>query len=297
MWTCVLELDRNRQIVAGSEAALCDAVRQGADLRVGTDFRHNEHIDTSSSNDEVVREVMDFRVVYLVEDRWVAGIQNLRMPVSLREGFGPRASLSFFLYNQDGNQAVARPFLDGQPATGEIGPSPMDDHSEMPKYHQLESWDAGTLAPSSNFIYDFDAFRYFVCQQWQQVYAHDADGNVVDGSVEALAEAAAEGREVKIAIAGLCDDLAADGEAMGHEVFVHGGANYYYTEAKYFIVAAHPLIRVRPGIPLRYESRAWNFGWTKPCSDGMVYRWLVDPYTLEYHRSQGRYAMRWFVSK
>ena len=45
-WICALELDQDRQIIAGSEKALSDAVRRGADLRVGTTFRHNEHIDT-----------------------------------------------------------------------------------------------------------------------------------------------------------------------------------------------------------------------------------------------------------
>ena len=42
-WICALELDQGRQIIAGSEKALSDAVRRGADLRVGTTFRYNEH--------------------------------------------------------------------------------------------------------------------------------------------------------------------------------------------------------------------------------------------------------------
>ena len=96
-WTCELELDEARETVAGSGDALCAAIGRGADLRVGTAFRFDEHIDTTSANKELVREIMDFRVVYLVEDRWVAGIQNLRMPVSFNEGFGPRESMSFFL--------------------------------------------------------------------------------------------------------------------------------------------------------------------------------------------------------
>ena len=77
-WICALELDQDRQIIAGSEKALSNAVRRGADLRVGTAFRHNEHIDTCSTNTELVREVMDLRVVYLLKDYWGAGVQNLR---------------------------------------------------------------------------------------------------------------------------------------------------------------------------------------------------------------------------
>ncbi|GDY08914.1 MAG: hypothetical protein DWI21_13325 [Planctomycetota bacterium] len=30
----------------------------------------------------------------------------------------------------------------------------------MPKYHVLDSWDAGTNAASQNFVYNFDRFRY-----------------------------------------------------------------------------------------------------------------------------------------
>ena len=38
-WQCVLQLDQQRNVVAGSSAALIDAIQRGADLRVGTEFR------------------------------------------------------------------------------------------------------------------------------------------------------------------------------------------------------------------------------------------------------------------
>lgn len=47
-WTCVLTLDATRSVVAGSGQALVDAIRRGADLRIGTEFLHNEHIDVRS---------------------------------------------------------------------------------------------------------------------------------------------------------------------------------------------------------------------------------------------------------
>jgi hypothetical protein len=46
-----------------------------------------------------------------------------------------------------------------------------------------------------------------------------------------------------------------------------------------------------------YGSRAWDFGWLMPRSDGFVAGWLCDPYTLKFRREDGRYAMRWFVSE
>ena len=59
-WTCALTLDTSRQSIAGSENSLTDAIRRGADLRVYTEFRHNQHIDTTSANDELIREVAEF---------------------------------------------------------------------------------------------------------------------------------------------------------------------------------------------------------------------------------------------
>ena len=97
-WYCALQLGADRATTAGSETDLCDAVRRGADLRIYTEFRHNEHIDVASDDPELIREVADFRVTYLLDDCWTAGIINLRQPISLPDGFGPRPSMSFFLY-------------------------------------------------------------------------------------------------------------------------------------------------------------------------------------------------------
>ena len=137
-WTSVLELDESRAVRSGSGSALCDAIGRGADLRIATEFRYDEHVDVTSDNAEVVQEVAEFRATYLVDDRWVAGIMTLRQPVDLPAQFGPRPSMSFFLYNQDGTQAIARPYLDGPPAVARLGPSPVDDNESMPKYHELE---------------------------------------------------------------------------------------------------------------------------------------------------------------
>lgn len=295
-WNSVWELDEKRARKSGSAEALQDAVRRGADLRVYTEFRHNEHIDTSSDNPELIQEVTDFRITYLVEDRWVAGIINLRMPIALPEGFGARPSMSFFMYNENGQQAIARPYLDGKPASGVSGASPIDQHPEMPKYHQEDNWDAETNAPSHNFVYDFGAYRFCVNDEWKEALSHAADGSVVSGSVDALAKAFAVGCEVKVAIRDLCADIASDSTiALGHEVFVHVGSCYYYTERKLFMAASHPVVRVRPAIPMKYTSHGWDFGWLMPRTDGHVARWLVNPYTLKFEKSAADHAIRWFV--
>lgn len=295
-WTCALELDSARTVIRGSERALCDAIRRGADLRIHTTFLQGEHIDPSSSSEEVLEETCEFQVTYLVDDRWTAGIMTLRQPVSLPDAFSERPSMSFFLYNQDGEQAIARPFLDGQPATGVPGAAPPEDHSGMPKYHQHDNWDPETNAPSHNFIYDFDLFRYWVRDDWREVLSSTEEGTVISGSVEDLARAVAEGSEVKVGIRGLCGDLAGEEDAeLEHEVFAQTGSCYYYTDQKLFIVGTHPVVRARAAIPVRYKSKSWDFGWLICRSDGFAVRRLCDPYTLKFNDSEARYAMRWFV--
>lgn len=290
-WSCALQLSPSRDTVEGSAESLCEAIRRGADLRVGTAFKHGEHIDTASTDNQLVQEQMDFRVVYLLDDRWTAGIENLRMPVSLPDDFGPRASMSFFMYNQDGHQAVARPYLDG--GVGETGTK----DPNMPKMHIHDEFDGNTSAPSTNFIYDFETYRFFVRDSWREVLAHDAQGNVVHGDVNELAALCESGHEVKVAIRSLCDDLATpDAEKIDHEVFVHLGPCYYYTQDQRLMGGANPVVRVRPSLPLGYASRAWDFGWLFPHTDGLLNRWLCDPFTLKFAKSKTHCAMRWFVN-
>ncbi|MFB3902402.1 MAG: hypothetical protein ACE15E_03030 [Acidobacteriota bacterium] len=296
-WVNACSLDSRRRLTSGSPDQLAAAIRRGADLRIQTEFRHNEHIDTKSTNPELIREVAEFAVTYLVDDRWTAGIMSLRQPISLPDGFGPRPSMSFFLYNQDGGQAIARPYLDGGPVTGKMGASALDDHSDMLKYHQFDAWDSGTNAPSSNFVYDFEVFKFFVDDEWEEALSHDGEGRVKAGSVEKLAEAFSNGRDIKIGVAGICQDLAAPGApSIRHELFSRTGSGYYYTKQKLFIAGSHPVVRVAPGIPMRYRSQAWDFGWLMARTDGRVESWLVDPYTLKFRRSSGHYPIRWFVS-
>ena len=291
-WENVLVLDRDMSITGGSEAMLRDAVASGADLRIYTEFRQNEHIDIKSDNNEVVREVSDFRVTYLVDNKWVAGIMNMRMPIGPPAGFGGRPSMSFFMYNQNGQQAIARPHLDGIPSSGTFGPGPLEDHSAMPKYRQLDAWDTGTNAPSSNFIYYFDNMRFIVRNDWREVLSHSEKGELVSGSFSELTDAFSNGAEVKIGIADACADL---GSGPAHELFVHTGPGYYNTGRNLFTVGSQPVVRVKPDIPMIYKSRNWNFGWLMVRTDGFIDQWLCDPYTLKFQKNQARRRIRWFV--
>jgi len=295
-WRCVLELDTDRNVVSGSQAVLVDAIGRGADLRIGTEFRHNEHIDVASPSPELIREVAEFGVTYRINRDWMAGIMSLRQPINLPIGFGPRPSMSFFLYNQDGTQAIARPFLDGAPASGMQGPAPVTPPAGMPKYHPFDNWDDGTNAPSHNFVYDFGVFRYHVNDSWREVLSHSSTGEVQTGSLAELITAFSSGCAIKLAIGNLCADLATDpASAPEHEVFVQGGSGYYYTEQQLFIIGTHPVVRVCPSVPLRYSSGNWDFGWLMVRTDGHVVYRRCDPYSMQFSDHVMQQAVRWFV--
>ncbi|MAE67078.1 MAG: hypothetical protein CMJ18_22690 [Phycisphaeraceae bacterium] len=294
-WRSVLSLDSSRKITAGSYKDLVDAVRRGADLRIALEFVHNEHIDVRSPCAEVVREACEYGVTYLLDDRWAAGIMSLRQPVALPDDLGPRSSMSFFLSNQDGAQGIARPYLDGSSEAAFPGATPLGSAEDPPKYHPRDVWDAQTNAPSSNFVYDFDLLDYYVSDSWEQVLSHDAEGGVVSGSVDSLASAFADGCAVKVGISGLCSDFALDAPSMDHEVFVETGSCYYYVDSRIFIAGAHPVVRVSPEIPLRYQSQGWDFGWLLLRTDGAVVDRRCDPYTLAFSDHRRRLPIRWFV--
>jgi len=293
-WKCCLRLDSDRSITAGSTDALCNAIQNGADLRIYTEFRFNEHIDITSDNPEMIQEVSEFPVTYLIDGRWSAGIMTWRQPVNLPIGFGP-PSMSFFLYNQDGRQAIARPFLDRRHLNRPEAATE-EDFSRVTKYHKLDDWDHDTNAPSHNFVYDFEQFRYCVRDDWREVYAHDADGNKISGSLDALISEFENGCEIKVGISGVCGYLTENpNQNIPHELFVRTGAGYYHTDRKLFVAATYPLVRVAPAVPLRYASKNWDFGWSLVETDGVAVQRICDPFTLQFEDRNQRLALRWFV--
>lgn len=295
-WTSVLEYDAQKRIVAGSTKALIDATRRAADLSINTEFRHSEHIDSSSDNPELIQEVAQRGVTYLIDNRWSAGIITQRQPIEPPDGFGPRASLSFFMYNQNGEQAFARPHLDGPPTDVAPNDNAPEFHSDFEKMKVLGGADKDTNAPSASFTYAFDKIGYFVRDDWQEILSHSDQGDVLSGSLDELREAFKVGAEMKVGIRGLCNDLdTASSLTLDHEVFVSLHAYYYYTQSRQFMGATFPLVRLRPCIPLAYQSQAWDFAWVMVRNDGYVTLMIYDPYTLLPRRASARCGVRWFV--
>ena len=317
-------------MTAGSQAELALAIGRGADLRVYTEFRFEEHIapggDGHPDHDGLIREVIDFRETIFVEGRHTGAVTTLRQPLEPPFGFnGTRPKMSYFLYQSDGRQACANVLLDHVEGAAEPGvrgelPTPPD----MPKMHPEIVYDQGTSGPSRNFVYDMEVYRFFVRDDWQELLAIDADGHPVRGSIDAIEEAQIAGRELKIGIRGLAADLAGRGSggvgagraavgvataggttageaaaesgadaAADHEVFSLLGSGFFHTKMRLYDALTHPLIRVAPAIPLEYRSFGWDL-WRGCTSgtDGEATLRILDPYTRQFSDRPTRFAMR-----
>lgn len=300
-WKTVLELAPDRSVRTGSKDELADAIRRGADLRIYTEFLYEEHIRPGGGDprlDGLIREVIDFRETLLVDDRHVAGVTTLRQPLEPPHGFNGRdPKMSFFLYTMDGDQALATLVLGDMAETARPGervvvPTPDD----MPKMGAQEFFDLGTTGPSRNFVYDMEAYRYIVRDEWTEILAHDADGGVTGGSFAALEAAQVAGREIKVGIRDLGADLAsAEVASRPHETFTLVGSGFVHVRAGLYVALTHPLVRLAPGVPVRYRSGNWDVAWVFLRTDGQAQVRRIEPYTRSWEDRPARFACRWFA--
>ena len=288
----VLELDSQRKIVSGSPERLNQCIAAGADIRIRTDFIHNEHIDPSSDDHQVVAETSTFPETVLIDGRWSACFMTLRQPIALPDGFGDPNSLSLFLYNQDGQQAMARLVLDQTGRQTTL----WDDGTDFPKMHTLSVQDIGTAGISKNFIYDFERFRFFAWNLYEELYAHSEEGAPVRGTVTDLEAAYGSGRPIKLAVSGLSRVLWGE---TGHddEIFLQGSSAYDYTADPLMISNSVPFVSVPADIPLVYRERGYRYCWLVARSDGKGTIRSYNPFDGRWITQQARLPIRWFAAR
>lgn len=300
-WTCALELRPDRTIAAGSFESLASAIRRGADLRIYTEFLFEEHIvpggDGHAERNGLIREVIDFRETFLIDDRHVAAVTPLRQPLHPPFGFnGLQPKLSLFLYNMDGQQACANLLLDNTAALAPGSFEEMPAPADMPKMSSMVVFDGNTTGPSRNFIYDMEVYRFFVRDEWEEVLAYDAEGGVTGGSPEQLEAAQIAGKEIKVGIRDLCSDLAADAAPpLPHEVFTHVGSGFYHVPQRLYNALTLPVVRIAPAIPLLYGNANWDISWIYLRTDGHATRRDLNPCTRKFQDVPARYACRWLA--
>ncbi len=300
-WRCMLELNSDEQVITGSESSLSDAIRRAADLRVYTEFYFEEHIapdlapPVAMDHNGLVKEVIDFRQTYLIDDQHAAGITTTRQPMNPVLGFnGVDPRMSLFMYNMTGHQSCATLNLGNVAATEtrsgrcDIIPTP----ATMPKMSETHAFDVGSSCPSRNFVYHMEVYRFWVNDTWAEVLSHDAQGEIMSGSWDALAEAHCSGREIKVAIGGLSRDL---GDGPSSELFTPLGSSFIHTRKHFYEAQTHPVVRVAAAVPMVYGSKSWDLSWGIIRTDGSASIRSVDPHTNRFRDWTGRFPCRWFV--
>ena len=278
----VLVLDSERKIIKGSAELLNRKIKSGADLRICTGFLHNEHIDLKSDDHQMIAETSTFQETVLIDGKWSAYFMTLRQPVALPDGFGLPNSLSLFLYNQNGQQALARVVMDGTPDTTMQKDS---EESGMKKMHTISVFDSGTAGVSKNFIYDFEFYEFIVNNCYEEVPANDSD---------LLGALYRDGRGIKIAMKGLSEVMWGD---TGHEdeIYIHCASSYHYTKDKLMITNTHPFVSVPADIPLTYKSRSFRYCWAVARTDGRVEIRSYHPFSGKWETKSALLDIRWFA--
>lgn len=287
----VLKLDSKRRIVNGGTELLNKKIDSGGDLRISTGFLHNEHIDKSSNDNQLIIETSTFAETVMIDTKWSAFFMTLRQPVALRDGFGYPNSLSLFLYNQNGQQALARMVLNEI-----VNPAIEKSISECDpkKNHTINVLDNDTLGASKNFIYDFEFYNFIITDCYVEVYANTQDGTCVFGDIELLKEAYNEGRGIKIAMKGLSNIMWED-TRHEDEIFIHCGSSYYYTKDKLMISNTLPFVSVPADIPLEYKSRGFRYCWVVARTDGRVEIRTYNPFDDIWETRSAHLSLRWFA--
>lgn len=288
-----MTLNPKREIVQGSVEKLNGLIAAGADLKVSTGFTFNEHIDINAKDDQTVIETSTFAQTVIIDNHWSAAFMTLRQPVELPHGFGHANSLSLFLYNQNGLQAMAKLILDGQ--VEKALNHDTDDFGYV-KNHLISMSDQGTLGVSRNFIYDFDFMAFSLDDTYKELYANSKEGLCVGGSIDVMAEAYAKGRGIKLAVSDLSEALWGK-SSHSDEHFLPCASSYYLTREKVMITNSLPFISVPADIPLTYKTRSYKYCWLVARSDGRVEIRSYSPFENKWLTQAMRTKLRWFASR
>ena len=279
----VLKLDHDRRTVCGDVRLLNEKIGKGADIRIKTLFKHNEHVDIHSEDDQMVEETSYFPQTVLIDGSWSAYFMTLRQPVAIPDGFGHENALSLFLYNQDGTQAAARLSMDN--SADETLIKDTEDHG-FKKMHTMMINDPGTYGVSMNFIYDFDSYTFYADDRYEDL----------GSDIDRISEAYGEGRSIKVGIKGINDALWGRNE-LEEEIFIHCSSSYYYTRSKSMVVNTQPFVSVPSCIPLIYKPKSFRYCWAILRSDQKARIRSFDPVKRLWKTVGTELCIRWFAKR
>ena len=208
--------------------------------------------------------------------------------------------MSFFMYT-DGRRAGAANLVFGAPpetgrparASGRWSLHP----PTCPRSGTQEFFDLGTSGPSRNFVYDMEAYRFFVRDEWEEILAHDAAGTVTGRLVRGpgggpgrrprdQGRDSRPGRRARIA-----------GHVAGAARNVHPRRVWLHPCSSGSLRDTDPPAGpdCRRTFPIRYGSGNWDVAWIFLRTDGQATVRRLDPWTRVWEDRPTRFACRWFA--
>ena len=171
-WTLAFEQRTDLSTAHGSAAAVADALRRGADLRLYMTTDRYE-------------ETLYFQQTYVrldgADDGGFAGLMSHHHSYTHRGGPAEQPYVSLFRYDTSG------------------------------RYEHLK-WMVDNRTLDEGQAYAYGTYRWFVCGRWRLAYAHDAECNPTAGSLDDLRQAVRAGRTIRVGVEqlfGMASDHAA----------------------------------------------------------------------------------------
>lgn len=225
---------------------------------------------------------MSLQTTWIFDEENVGGLSTLRHPVDCGLDVWSRPTIAYWIFNVTAPSSSVMVPLDGCPVDDATGDWVRVDNTPF--------------ARASDQAWLSKHYHWWVCDDWEEVCAHDEDGNPSRGNWEELRSAANDGCELKVGIRNLWSHLTPAGEnPVEHEVFTACGTQFAHVDTKFFGALTTPTFLVRPMTPMKFDSDRVEAGWLLVRSDGRVRRQTLNVATFGWERTWSRYAMRWFA--
>lgn len=265
--------DSGHEPTEGSVAAVAEAVRGGADLRRFSTY--------NLAGTGLVEETMTLQTTWVFDDMNVGGLQTLRHPLDAGLGITMQPSMALWIFGVGAPQRST--FV------------PLNAEAMRNATHEWVQVDNDAFsAEADEFVPRL--YQWWARNDWEEVCAHDENGNPSLGSWKKLREAANDGCTLKVGISNLWSCLTPAGEeAPEHEVFVECTTDFAHVDDKFFGSLTQPTFLLQPCTPLRFTGENFAPGWLVVRSDGKVQRQTLNPSSRQWEQTWGRCAVRWFA--
>jgi len=273
-WVKLCSVGEDFRVIDGDPTSVAEAVRQGADLR-----RYSTYNPALTG---LVEETMALQTTWVFDDGHVGGLSTLRHPAECGLRFFKQPSMAYWIFSVGAPSSSAFVPLDGNPADGATGSwvrveeQPFDSRS-----------DAAWLSKK---------YHWWVRDDWEEIYSHDAQGGSLQGCWKDVCRAAASGRALKVGIRNPWDHLVSKNDSVpAYEAFIECGTQFAHLDAGFFAAMTIPTLLVGPCVPLKFTGENFESGWLLVRTNGSVDRQILDPSTFKWHCVQTRHALRWFA--